>query len=112
MRRAYLIFALSLGVLGACATHEARNSKAPSPPLSGEKFATQSPPAQIAQDACQASRFRYLIGKKRSEIPPKPEAAVWRIACTSCAITMDLAPARLNIFFDEKTDVIKEVKCG
>ncbi len=65
-----------------------------------------------APDACRASQFRYLVGKKRSEMPAKPDGANWRIACTTCAVTLDFSPTRMNVFFNEKTDVIEEVKCG
>jgi hypothetical protein len=112
MRSRFLLFAIAIGALGACASARSTKTEMPRPPLSGEKIATQIPSVSNGKDECRASRFRYLVGKSRSEIPAKPSDAVWRIACTSCAITMDLSPKRLNIFFDEKTNVIKEVKCG
>lgn len=68
------------------------------------------PPAE--DDLCRASDYQYLVGRKRSEIPPRPEGAVWRIACTTCPVTMDFNPRRMNIFFDEQTEVIKQVRCG
>lgn len=69
-----------------------------------------APPA--GEDLCQASQYQHLVGRKRSEIPPKPEGAVWRIACTQCPVTMDFNPRRMNIFFDQQTEVIKQVRCG
>lgn len=74
--------------------------------------AASSPPAPEAPDLCKASEYQWLVGRKREELPPKPEGAVWRIACTQCPVTMDYNPARLNVFFDEATEVIKEVRCG
>ena len=47
-----------------------------------------------------------------SDLPPKPEGAVWRQACTTCMLTMDFSPARMNIIFDRGTEEIKTVKCG
>jgi hypothetical protein len=38
--------------------------------------------------------------------------ALQRVACTTCPITMDYNPRRLNFFFDAETGVIKEVRCG
>lgn len=35
-----------------------------------------------------------------------------RVACTTCPVTMDFNPNRLNFFFDAATGIIKEVKCG
>jgi hypothetical protein len=63
-------------------------------------------------DPCGASRYQSLVGRPRSAIPAEPAGATWRIACTSCPITMDYSPARLNIFYDEETQIIEEVRCG
>jgi hypothetical protein len=35
-----------------------------------------------------------------------------RVACTTCPVTDDLDPGRLNIFYDERTQLITEVRCG
>ncbi len=107
MRKAYVFAALATGALAACASSAA-------PPggdkLSKEEVAEASKP--LAADACGAQAHQDLIGKPRSEIPAQPAGANWRIACTACAVTMDYRPDRLNIFFDEKTQLIKDVKCG
>jgi len=63
-------------------------------------------------DQCGAAAHQWLVGRNRSEIPAKPEGAVWRVACTTCPVTMDYSPRRMNIFFDEATGVIREVRCG
>lgn len=63
-------------------------------------------------DECKASEYQWLVGQPRSKIPDTPDGVRWRVACTDCPITMDFSPARMNIFYDEKTDIIKEVKCG
>jgi hypothetical protein len=63
-------------------------------------------------DTCGAKAMQSLIGKPKSQIPTKPAGAAWRVTCTTCPVTMDYSPARLNIFFDEKTGIVKEVKCG
>ena len=63
-------------------------------------------------DACGASRYQHLVGRPRSAIPAEPAGATWRIACTSCPITMDYSPARLNLFYDEETQIVEEVRCG
>ena len=63
-------------------------------------------------DQCGASRYQWLLGRPRSAIPASPSGASWRIACTSCPITQDYSPARLNIFYDAETERIEEVRCG
>jgi hypothetical protein len=63
-------------------------------------------------DECRASNYRYLVGQPRSSIPEPPEGAKWRIACSGCPVTMDYSPARMNIFYNEETGIIEEVKCG
>lgn len=61
---------------------------------------------------CHADHYQYLVGRHRSEIPPEPAGQTWRVTCTTCAVTMDHNPHRLNIFYDERTGVVREVRCG
>lgn len=100
---------LALGILAACANMNTTSA------ASGDKLsrkevadATRRPSA----DECGARALQSLVGKSRSEIPARPAGTNWRIACTACPVTLDYRPDRLNIFFDEKTQVIQEVKCG
>jgi len=117
MSYAYLTIALAAFALAACeSTSSSRaNAQADRAPIAGETIPrgdVASATAPPTRDECNAAAYKNLVGKNKSEIPAKPANANWRIACTSCAVTMDYAPARLNIFFDTKTEVIKEVKCG
>src|SRR5262245_50156586 len=108
MQRNLVPHAIILSVVAACASNPlAKNVASPHVPAGAATNASQP-----TQDACRASQSRYLVGKKRSALPAKPDGANWRIACSSCAVTLEFTPTRMNIFFDEKTDVIKEVKCG
>jgi hypothetical protein len=34
------------------------------------------------------------------------------VACTTCPVTMDYRPDRLNILFNPDTGVVQQVKCG
>ena len=61
---------------------------------------------------CRADHYQRYIGRNRSELPPRPAGEVWRVTCTTCPVTMDYNPRRLNILYDETTGVIREVKCG
>lgn len=63
-------------------------------------------------DQCGAGEYQWLVGQPRSRIPDQPAEAKWRVACSSCPITMDYSPARMNIFYDEETEIVEEVKCG
>lgn len=68
------------------------------------------PPDGLAQ--CKADRYQRFIGRHRSELPAKPANEVWRVTCATCPVTMDYNSGRLNIFYDESSGVIREVKCG
>src|SRR3546814_542877 len=75
---------------------------------------SSEPTGPVLEDAdeCGASNYQNLVGQPRSQIPDEPENANWRIACTTCPVTMDYSPERMNIFYDEDTEIIEEVKCG
>ncbi len=74
----------------------------PSPPV--------EPPREA--DTCGRAEHAGLVGRNRSEIPVFPQPARVRVACTSCPVTMDFNAARLNIFYNETSGVIEQVRCG
>ena len=61
---------------------------------------------------CKADQYQRVIGRHRSELPAKPANENWRVTCTTCPVTLDYSPSRLNILYDESSGVIREVKCG
>ncbi|MGZ9100884.1 MAG: hemolysin [Brevundimonas sp.] len=69
-------------------------------------------PPQDSPDQCKSAQYQRYIGRNRSELPARPADEVWRVTCTTCPVTMDYSPRRLNILFDQSTGVIREVKCG
>lgn len=65
-----------------------------------------------SNDMCGAGALQNLVGRPRTEIPVAVDPSRRRVTCTTCPVTMDFNPERLNIFFDQATGIIKEVKCG
>ena len=109
MTRGILAAGLALA-LAACSTApEDTPPPAPAPP---PRPAPQAPPPPVVQDQCGAAQLQHLVGRPRSEIPIPVNPSRQRVACTTCPITMDYSAQRLNFFFDAKTGIIKEVRCG
>lgn len=63
-------------------------------------------------DQCKASEYQGYVGQKLDQFSSNGFGVELRTACTECAVTSDLRFARLNVWFDEDTDLIKEVSCG
>jgi hypothetical protein len=86
----------------------------PRPPVRAEAPLRQTPvpAARPASDQCQAANFAYLVGRPKREIPVPVNPEQRRVACTTCPITDDFRPWRLNIFYDQATGLVTEVRCG
>ncbi len=63
-------------------------------------------------DQCGAHELQWLVGRDRSEIPVPVNPYARRVTCTTCAVTEDYSPTRLNIFFDQDTSKVETVRCG
>lgn len=74
--------------------------------------APSRPPPVSSRDQCGASELQGLIGRPRTEIPVPVDPNLQRVACTTCPVTMDYNPRRLNFLFDAETGRIAQVKCG
>jgi hypothetical protein len=96
--------ALSLMLAGCGSTPPSEPPQAPAP------VAVAPPPRPV--DQCGAADLQALVGRPRSEIPIPIDPARQRVACTTCAVTMDYSAARLNFFFDADTGLIREIRCG
>lgn len=96
-------------VLSACSSAP---SEAPEPSGPQPVAARPQEPAPTDGDRCGAAEAQNLVGKLRTEIPVPIDPARQRVACTTCPVTMDFSPERLNFFFDAATGLIKEVRCG
>lgn len=97
MKRQLLVLSAAGLLAGACAPVQAEPT--PAPPADGPSL-------------CKADQYQRYIGRNRSELPARPADETWRVTCTTCPVTMDYNPRRLNILYDQSTGVIREVKCG
>ncbi|MDP3173972.1 MAG: I78 family peptidase inhibitor [Phenylobacterium sp.] len=84
---------------------------APLPEAPPVALAPPPSPAPV-RDECGAQALQSLIGRPRTEIPVPVLPALQRVACTSCAVTQDYNPRRLNFFFEADSGLIAEIKCG
>lgn len=116
MRRPIAAAALVL-VLAACASEPM--GPAPTAPPPSTPVPPASPPPQSrppaphpAADSCGAAEAQRYVGRPRTEIPIPIQPSLQRVACTTCPVTLEFMPRRLNFFFDAETGIIKEVKCG
>jgi hypothetical protein len=104
----------ALLALSACASPppEPAPVAAAPPPSAVSPPARQSPVAGPARETCDSAELKTYIGRPRTDLP----APVWpdreRVACTTCPITQDYRPDRVNVFFDADTGIVKEVRCG
>lgn len=96
--------------LAACAGAPEAAPAGPPPPVSQAPTIDLPPPD--APDSCGAKDLQWLVGKPKSAIPVPTDPSRRRVVCTSCPVTLDYSPWRLNILFDAETGIVKEVKCG
>ncbi|WP_165837238.1 lipoprotein [Phenylobacterium hankyongense] len=119
----------SLAVLGALTALAGCSSAPPatSPPQSQASPAAAAPPVRAEappaatlpapaatprHDQCGAYEVQNLVGRPRSEIPVPVDPSRQRVACTTCPVTQDDSPTRLDFFFDAETGIIKQIRCG
>jgi len=106
MRAARISAIGALIALSACAAPDT-----PPPARPSEPPPRTSKPAP-APDMCGATQAQKYVGRSRLELPPPVRPDRQRVACNTCAVTLDYRPDRLNIFFDAETGVVTEVRCG
>jgi hypothetical protein len=69
-------------------------------------------PQDSTTDLCRAGELQWLVGKPKTEIPVPVNVVNRRVTCTTCPVTEDFSPYRLNIFFNAQTDIVEQVRCG
>ena len=68
--------------------------------------------AEAAGDQCGLKDAQAFVGQNRTALPAPVDPSRWRVACTTCPVTMDFRPDRLIILFNADTGVVQQVKCG
>jgi hypothetical protein len=112
MRTTVLLGAV-LMALAACASEPPPPAPPPPAPQASRPPPPPAPaPTRGEPDQCGAAEAQGLVGRPRTEIPVPVLPALQRVACTTCPVTMDFNPRRLNFFFEAETGIVKEVKCG
>ena len=71
-----------------------------------------SRPSNPTADLCRAGELQWLVGKPKADIPVPVDVVNRRVTCTTCPVTQDFSAYRLNIFYNEQTGVIEQVRCG
>jgi hypothetical protein len=102
-----------VALLAGCSTPAA--APAPAPTVVAHAQATQPVGTRMPQtgaDLCKAGELQWLVGRSKTEIPVPVDVVNRRVVCTSCAITEDYSPYRLNIFFNAQTETVEQVRCG
>jgi hypothetical protein len=95
----------------APATADAPAATTPAPTPAPKRSPIPRPQVSV-RDQCGAAELQGLVGRPRTEIPVPLDPNRQRVACTSCPVTEDFDPGRLNFFFDAETGRIKQVRCG
>jgi hypothetical protein len=116
--RALVARGLIAGLLltaAACGSTQPPVSEQPAP--RAVEQAEQSRPIGDRQpsaeaDLCKAGEMQWLVGRSKTEIPVPVDVVNRRVTCTTCAVTEDYSAYRLNIFFNEQTGIVEQIRCG
>ncbi|PHY20026.1 peptidase inhibitor I78 [Caulobacter sp. BP25] len=105
--------ALTLALASCSSAPEPAPPPPPSTPTAPPAIALPPPPAaEPENDQCGLKEAQAFVGKPRTSLPAPVDPSRWRVACTTCPVTMDYRPDRLNILFNADTGVVQQVKCG
>lgn len=101
--------------LAACSSPAPPRVEMPAP--KAIERAAANPPVgsrmpQTSADLCKAGDLQWLVGRPRTDIPVPVEVVNRRVTCTTCPVTQDYVPYRLNIFYNRETEVVEQVRCG
>ena len=99
-------------LLGAGLLLMVASCASPPPPAPAPAPYRPPPPPPPPADMCGAGEAQSYVGRSRTEIPIPVLPSLHRVACTTCPVTMDFNPRRLNFFYDAQTGIVKRVECG
>lgn len=99
------LLASAVLALAACGGGSAT---APSRPAQSGPPVTEPP----SGDQCGAAQLQVLVGQPRTSIPVPVDVTSRRVTCTSCPMTEDYSPSRLNILYNRDTGLVERVFCG
>ena len=97
-------------MLAACGSGAGAPSVSP-PPVSPPPIPAYDA-RPVPRDQCGAEALQHLIGQPRTEIPVPVDVTSRRVACTTCPLTEDYSPSRLNILYDRDSGRVERVYCG
>jgi len=80
-------------------------------PLAACAPVDRSPDQTPMPQLCGVEAARSLIGTHVGAVTFPRDANV-RVVCTTCPVTKDLRPDRLNVRFDQSSGMIERVDCG
>ncbi|MGO4408725.1 MULTISPECIES: hypothetical protein [unclassified Brevundimonas] len=106
---------MGLLAVAGCSSSSPSRAPAPTAPRIVEQRQSQLIVTRLPQtdaDMCKAGELQWLVGKPKTEIPVPVDVVNRRVACTTCPVTEDYSPYRLNIFYNQKTGIVERVGCG
>ena len=102
--------------LSACASppppRPAQSGSAPRVSSTERPYLSEPGVRSADADMCKAGELQWLVGKPRTEIPVPVDVVNRRVACTTCPVTEDYSPYRLNIFYNQQSGLVERVNCG
>jgi hypothetical protein len=110
------LVALSGLLLVSCGAPQTQSRSALPAPVAVEQARQNQPVGthvpQTDADMCKAGEMQWLVGKHRREIPVPVDVVNRRVVCTTCPVTEDYSPSRLNIYYSADNGVVERVSCG
>lgn len=106
---------IGIGLIAVSACSSSSATPPPAPQVVAQAQQNQPVGTRMPQsdaDMCKAAEMQWLVGKPRSQIPVPVDVVNRRVACTTCPVTEDYSPYRLNIFYNQQSGLIEQVRCG